>query len=183
VPEAVPGRVPEPVPVGARLVEADPEPEVARLVEPESVVEPEAVVRVVAPAGEDPVLVAEPDTAQLTEPEAPAPQPSLDLADGVPATAEDAAEDAAEDGPEMDGPVAYGEAEGPEASPGPYPGSVLPLPDGSAPAPDFVVKGNTGSMRSHGPRSPYFGRTRAEVWFRTDEDAVAAGFRPWTPRK
>jgi|SRR5581483_9154713 len=67
--------------------------------------------------------------------------------------------------------------------PGPYPGSVLPLDDGSPPSEEFVVKGNTGSMRSHSTSSPYFGRTRAEVWFRSQEDAVAAGFSPWTPKR
>lgn len=67
--------------------------------------------------------------------------------------------------------------------PGPYPGSVLPLADGSAPSEEFVVKGNAGSMRSHSTSSPYFRRTRAEVWFRTQEDAAAAGFAPWAPKK
>ena len=83
------------------------------------------------------------------------------------------AEMAAPDAPAVvDGPV-----------PGPYPGSVLPLADGSAPSGEFVVKGNAGSMRSHPTDSPYFGRTRAEVWFRTQEDAAAAGFAPWAPKK
>lgn len=66
---------------------------------------------------------------------------------------------------------------------GPYPGSVLPLDDGSPPSDEYVIKGNAGSMRSHSPDSPYFGRTRAEVWFRTQEDAVDAGFEPWTPKR
>jgi len=56
------------------------------------------------------------------------------------------------------------------------------LADGSAPTADFVVKGNANSMRSHRPGSPYYRRTRAEVWFRTEQDAVAAGFRPWAPK-
>ncbi|HTF47434.1 MAG TPA: hypothetical protein VK735_08315 [Pseudonocardia sp.] len=67
-------------------------------------------------------------------------------------------------------------------APGPFPRSVLPLTDGSAPDPEFLVKGKINSMRSHGPSSPYYGRTRAEVWFRTEEDAIAAGFRPWAPK-
>jgi len=53
---------------------------------------------------------------------------------------------------------------------------VLPLADGSAPTADFVVKGNANWTRSHRPGSPYYRRTRAEVWFRTEQDAVAAGF-------
>jgi hypothetical protein len=60
---------------------------------------------------------------------------------------------------------------------------VLPLPDGSAPSAEFTVKGNAGSMRSHAAGSPYYTRTRAEVWFRTQEDAAAAGFRPWEPKR
>jgi hypothetical protein len=74
------------------------------------------------------------------------------------------------------------EASHAEPVPGPFPGSVLPRPDGGAPSPDFVIKGNSNSMRCHGPSSPYYGRTRAEVWFRTERDAVAAGFRPWAPK-
>jgi hypothetical protein len=74
------------------------------------------------------------------------------------------------------------EASPAEPVPGPFPGSVLPLADGGAPSPDFVIKGKTNSMRCHGPSSPYYGRTRAEVWFRTERDAVAAGFRPWAPK-
>jgi hypothetical protein len=67
-------------------------------------------------------------------------------------------------------------------APGPFARSVLPLADGSAPDPEFMIKGKINSMRSHGPSSPYYGRTRAEVWFRTEEDAIAAGFRPWAPK-
>ncbi|GAA3219833.1 hypothetical protein GCM10017691_03570 [Pseudonocardia petroleophila] len=66
----------------------------------------------------------------------------------------------------------------------PYgPGSAAPLPDGSAPGPEFTIKGNAGSMLFHPPSSPYFGRTKAEVWFRTPEDAVAAGFTAYSPRR
>ena len=32
------------------------------------------------------------------------------------------------------------------------------------------------------PGSPYYSRTRADVWFRTDDDARAAGFTPRAPR-
>jgi hypothetical protein len=70
-----------------------------------------------------------------------------------------------------------------EPTPGPYPSSVLPLADGSPPSSEFTVKGKAGSMRCHATGSPYFGRTRAEVWFRSQEDAVAAGFRPWAPKR
>lgn len=32
-------------------------------------------------------------------------------------------------------------------------------------------------MLCHGPSSPYYTRTKADVWFRSEHDAVAAGFR------
>jgi hypothetical protein len=62
------------------------------------------------------------------------------------------------------------------------PGSAAPLPDGSAPGPEYTIKGNAGSMLFHRPDSPYYARTKAEVWFRTATDARAAGFTEWVPR-
>ena len=38
------------------------------------------------------------------------------------------------------------------------------------------------SMLFHRPDSPYFTRTKAEVWFRTATDARAAGFTEWVPK-
>lgn len=67
--------------------------------------------------------------------------------------------------------------------PGEYPNSARPLPDGSAPAPEFTIKGNAGSMLFHTKESPYFGRTKAEVWFRSAADAEAAGFTGWDKRR
>ena len=61
-------------------------------------------------------------------------------------------------------------------------GSAAPLPDGSAPGPEYTIKGNAGSMLFHRPDSPYYARTKAEVWFRTATDARAAGFTEWVPR-
>jgi hypothetical protein len=63
------------------------------------------------------------------------------------------------------------------------PGAAPSLPDGSAPGPQYTIKGNAGSKLFHSPTSPYFTRTKAEYWFRTAEDARAAGFTEWTPRK
>ena len=63
------------------------------------------------------------------------------------------------------------------------PGSARSLPDGSAPGPEYQIKGNTSSMLFHLPTSPYYKRTKPEVWFRTAEDARAAGFTEWTPRR
>lgn len=65
------------------------------------------------------------------------------------------------------------------ARPGPYPGSLLPAADGSAPSDEHQVKGNEGSRRFHTPDSPYYLRTRGDVWFRTPDEARAAGFTAW----
>ena len=62
------------------------------------------------------------------------------------------------------------------------PGSAAPRPDGSSPGPEYPIKGNAQSKLFHPPTSPYYGRTRAEVWFRTPADAEAAGFRPYRSR-
>ncbi|MGI9000326.1 MAG: hypothetical protein ACR2GH_01530 [Pseudonocardia sp.] len=62
-------------------------------------------------------------------------------------------------------------------------GSARSLPDGSPPGPDYTIKGNEDSMLFHPPTSPYYKRTKAEVWFRTAADARAAGFIEWTPRR
>jgi hypothetical protein len=71
----------------------------------------------------------------------------------------------------------------PAAAPEPPAGSAAPLPDGSPPGPEYTIKGNRDSMLFHPPASPYFKRTRAHLWFRTAEDARAAGFTEWTPKK
>lgn len=71
---------------------------------------------------------------------------------------------------------------GPPA-PGPHgDDSALPLPDGSPP-PGFPIKGNPNSKLYHAPESPYYGRTRAQVCFRTTEAAEAAGFQHWNSRR
>src|SRR5690606_7045529 len=69
------------------------------------------------------------------------------------------------------------------ARPGPYPGSLLPEPDGSSPSPMHEIKANEGSRRFHTPDSPYYVRTRADVWFRTAEEARTAGFTAWDERR
>jgi large subunit ribosomal protein L17 len=50
-----------------------------------------------------------------------------------------------------------------------------PLEDGSAPE-GFEIKGNKDSMKFHTPASQWYDQTVAEVWFRTEEAAEAAGF-------
>jgi hypothetical protein len=49
----------------------------------------------------------------------------------------------------------------------------------------FTIKGKTQSMLFHTPDSPYYGRTKPEVWFRTEADAERAGFTKYArrPRK
>ena len=62
------------------------------------------------------------------------------------------------------------------AAEGPYgEGSAASLEDGSAPA-GYTIKGNAGSKKYHTEDSPWYGRTKAEVWFATEEAAKAAGF-------
>lgn len=56
-------------------------------------------------------------------------------------------------------------------------GSAEPTEDGSAPA-GYTVKGNKDSMKYHVQGSQWFDQTEAEVWFRTAEEAEAAGFEP-----
>jgi hypothetical protein len=54
-----------------------------------------------------------------------------------------------------------------------------------APPDGFTIKGNAQSMLFHTPDSPYYGRTKPQVWFRTEADAERAGFSKYTrrPRK
>ncbi len=54
-------------------------------------------------------------------------------------------------------------------------GSHAATEDGEAPK-GFTIKGNAGSMLYHTQESPFYGRTKAEVWFTTEEAAEAAGF-------
>jgi outer membrane biosynthesis protein TonB len=61
--------------------------------------------------------------------------------------------------------------------PGPHPGSALPLADGAAPSPDYVVKVSRSSKIFHAPSSPAYARTTAAIWFTSPEAAEAAGFR------
>jgi hypothetical protein len=62
---------------------------------------------------------------------------------------------------------------------GPFgPGSAMPLAGGASPAPEFTIKASVAALRYCTPESPQFGRTVAEVWFRTAADAERVGFRP-----
>jgi len=63
-------------------------------------------------------------------------------------------------------------------------GSAEAVPH-QGPPDGFTIKGNAQSMLFHTPDSPYYGRTKPEVWFRTEADAERAGFTKYTrrPRK
>jgi len=60
-------------------------------------------------------------------------------------------------------------------------GSADPADDGSGPA-VRDVKANADSMLYHTTESPYYGRTRAGVWFDSESSAEAAGFTRWDRR-
>ena len=69
--------------------------------------------------------------------------------------------------------------------PGRYgPGSADAV-EHQGPPDGFTIKGNGQSMLFHTPDSPYYGRTKPEVWFRTEADAEQAGFTKYArkPRR
>lgn len=71
----------------------------------------------------------------------------------------------------------------PAAAAAPFgPGSARAGDDGSSPDAGYAVKGKTATRVFYAPGSPYYSRTRADVWFRTDDDARAAGFTARAPR-
>ena len=57
-------------------------------------------------------------------------------------------------------------------------GAVEALEDGAAPSADYTVKGNADSGKYHVEGSQWYDATIAEFWFKTAEDAEAAGFEP-----
>lgn len=59
---------------------------------------------------------------------------------------------------------------------GKYAGSSVPLEDVSVAPEGFPIKGNEDSMKYHTPDGQWFEQTTAEVWFDTEESAIAAGF-------
>ncbi|MET0953427.1 MAG: hypothetical protein ABWX57_09075 [Aeromicrobium sp.] len=74
------------------------------------------------------------------------------------------------------GPVAPEAGPDPDPEPEPVP-ARLPATGDGPPSPEHLIKGKTSSMIFHPPGSPSYARTSADTWFRTEEDAVAAGFR------
>jgi hypothetical protein len=63
------------------------------------------------------------------------------------------------------------------------PGSVRARSDGSSPEPAYVVKGKIATKVFYTPGGAYYTRTRADIWFRTVDDARAAGFTERGPRR
>ncbi|MEI2820523.1 MAG: hypothetical protein V9E81_10085 [Marmoricola sp.] len=61
-------------------------------------------------------------------------------------------------------------------------GSADPLEGGASPHASFTIKGNADSMLFHPEDSPYYGRTIAEVWFNSEEAALAAAIKHWKNR-
>jgi len=59
---------------------------------------------------------------------------------------------------------------------GKYDGSSVPLEDADQAPEGFPIKGNEDSMKYHTPDGQWFEQTTAEVWFDTEESAIAAGF-------
>ena len=55
-------------------------------------------------------------------------------------------------------------------------GSVPPLPGGGCPA-EAPIKGNANSGIYHVPSGQFYGKTKAEQCFATEQDAQNAGFR------
>ena len=81
---------------------------------------------------------------------------------------------------EQESAAPSGSAGAPGWQVGPFgPGSALPLPDGSAPSPQFRVKARTSSMVFHTDASPFYERLEPQVWFRNADDARRAGFTSW----
>jgi large subunit ribosomal protein L4 len=56
-----------------------------------------------------------------------------------------------------------------------FPGAVKADEDGSGPE-GYEIKGNAQSMKYHAPGGRWYDATVAEFWFKTTEDAEAAGF-------
>lgn len=66
----------------------------------------------------------------------------------------------------------------------PYgPNSAKPAANGDAPSDDFAVKAKVSSKLFHTAKSPYFSRTKADVWFKSEADAEGAGFQAWDHKK
>jgi small subunit ribosomal protein S2 len=108
--------------------------------------------------------------ARLAASKSKAPEPAAETP-AEPAPAEAAAEETpVEAAPEADAADTEPAADAPHGE-----GSHAPLDDDSMPE-GYPIKGNADSMLYHVPDSSFYERTKAEVWFATEEAAEAAGF-------
>ncbi len=55
-------------------------------------------------------------------------------------------------------------------------GAVAANEDGTSPYTTYTIKGNSDSGYYHRPGTPFYERTKAEFWFKTEEAAREAGF-------
>ncbi|MFD7074126.1 hypothetical protein ACFV9G_07915 [Nocardioides sp. NPDC059952] len=136
----------------------------------------EAEAEVAEPAAED---VTDADTAAVVA-EAESVTAAAAAAEPVvtePVAAEpETAEAEADETPVAAEPKATPAAEAPAATnAAPYPGAVLPAADGTSPDAAYDIKGSSGK-KYHTTASPYYGRTKAAVYFDSEESAEAAGF-------
>ncbi len=92
--------------------------------------------------------------------------PAADVTDAAPAAS-------AQGFADLSGDAADAEAAAPKAVPA---GAIAANEDGSSPDEDYVIKGNGDSGLYHRPGTAFYNRTIAEFWFKTAEDAEAAGF-------
>lgn len=153
--------------------EAEPSAEVAA--------EPEPAAAETAGTGADPAVAADvaADVEADVEAEAPVTEPvAEDAAEPV-----DSAPHSAMQGLDKLPPILARVPAAAQSAESPHgPGSALPAADGSPPGEEFQIKGNADSMLYHTTDSPYYSRTKAAVWFRTEDDAKRAGFAPWSRR-
>lgn len=165
----------EEAPAAAPPAAASPAEKVEKTETPEPAAEAEPT-----PEAEVVAEVAKPEPAAEVEPVVEA-EPVVE----VPAEPEVVAEPAKAEAVEEPEPVVAAEPSAPAAADeGPFgPGSAKPLADGAAPAEDYTVKGKRSSKLFHTAESPYFGRTKADVWFKTPADAESAGFAAWNHKK
>ncbi|MEU6136851.1 hypothetical protein [Nocardioides sp. NPDC047086] len=115
--------------------------------------------------------VTEADTAAVV-----AEAESVTAAAAAEATTEPTADDAETPAPTAEVIPETAPAEAPAATKGaPYAGAVLPAADGSSSDAAYSIKGSSGK-KYHTTASPYYGRTKAAVYFDSEESAEAAGF-------
>ncbi|WP_052589337.1 hypothetical protein [Luteipulveratus mongoliensis] len=62
-------------------------------------------------------------------------------------------------------------------------GAASPKEGGAAPSSDYTIKGNADSLLYHSEKSPSYRATIAEVWFKDEAAAEAAGFKPWDHKR